>query len=404
MFETILNLLRTSTEITSTGVTINAYHKDATPTTDAEEELYKAINTKYCNDSSTDTLLIDMIVINLTADNAPNTKDSVFFKVEALKRLYIEAGADAVIKTAAENIKYALYIKDQADSTANSLDKYENIKDKLILRPLNYDMNASKLDGCFYEKIGDIALTLYAIVLDDQENGILNTIKIPENIIETWDRTAEEVYTNALENTNRLYKPRLYTNIFDIDSTPIKNCALMETGYAVTELNSNSVTLLTTDRKTNGAIAAFIPGVLERISKLYGNSDFYVAFTSMHEAMIHKYGSIEPAAIKRNVTETNRIFGDTETLSNAVWLLSAIQAVKAAELKYYDCRHQAIIEDDYSKFVFMPIAKMYFDKNNRKKWTISTPADHAFIYVDKNGVPEVIDRRPAAEPQEKATA
>lgn len=93
-----------------------------------------------------------------------------------------------------------------------------------------------------------------------------------------------------------------------------------------------------------------------------------------------------------------------EITVNAVWLLSAIQAVKAAELKYYDCRHQAIIEDDYSKFVFMPIAKMYFDKNNRKKWTISTPADHAFIYVDKNGVPEVIDRRPAAEPQEAATA
>lgn len=323
MFETILNLLRTSEAITNTGVIINAYHKDAQPTTDAEKELYKAINTKYCNDSSTDTLLIDMIVINLTADNAPSTKDSVFFKVDSLKRLYSEGGADAVIKTAAENIKYALYIKEQANSTADSLEKYENIKDKLILRPLNYDHNTSKLDGFLYKKIGDIAITLYAVVLDDQENGILNTIKVPENIIETWDRTTEEVYTNALENTNKLYKPRLYTNIFDIDSTPIKNCALMEKGYTVTELNTDSITLLTTDRRTNGAIAAFLPGVLDRISKLYGNSDFYIAFTSIHEAMIHKLGSIEPAAIKRNVTEINRIFGCSDTLSNTVWLYSA---------------------------------------------------------------------------------
>lgn len=323
MIETIFNLLATAEAITKTGVTINAYHKDAQPTTDAEKELYKAINTKYCNDSSTDKLLIDMIVINLTADNAPSAKDAVLLKVDALKRLYSEGGTDAVIKTAVENIKYALYIKDQANDTANSLDKYENIKDRLILRPLNYNMNAYKLEGCLYKKIGDIALTLYAIVLDDQENGILNTIKVPENIIETWDKSTEEVLKNALENTNRLYKPRLYTNIFDIDSTPIKNCALMETGYTVTELNSNSVTLLTTDRKTNGAIAAFLPGVLDRISKLYGNSDLYIAFTSIHEAMIHKLGSIEPAAIKRNVTETNRIFGDTETLSNAVWLYTA---------------------------------------------------------------------------------
>lgn len=323
MFETIFNLLATSEAITGTGVTINAYHKDTTPTTEAEKELYTAINTKYCNDSSTDTLLIDMIVINLNTDSAPSAKDAVLLKVDSLKRLYSEGGADAVIKTAAENVKYALYIKEQANDTANSLDKYENIKDKLILRPLNYNMNASKLDGCIYNKIGDIALTLYAIVLDDQENGILNTIKIPDNVVETWDKTTEEVLKNALENTNRLYKPRLYTNIFDIDSTPIKNCALMEKGYAVTELNSNSVTLLTTDRKTNGAIAAFLPGVLERISKLYDNSDLYIAFTSIHEAMIHKLGSIEPAAIKRNVTETNRIFGDTETLSNAVWLYTA---------------------------------------------------------------------------------
>lgn len=93
-----------------------------------------------------------------------------------------------------------------------------------------------------------------------------------------------------------------------------------------------------------------------------------------------------------------------EITVNAVWLFSALQAVKAAELKYYDCRHQAIIEDNNSKFIFMPIAKIYFDKNNRRKWTISTPTDHAFIYVNKDGIPEVIDRRPAAEPQEAATA
>ena len=78
MFETILNLLNTSTAITETGVIINSCLKDTTPTTDAEKELYKAINTKYCNDSNTDRLLIDMIVINLTADNAPSIKDSVF--------------------------------------------------------------------------------------------------------------------------------------------------------------------------------------------------------------------------------------------------------------------------------------------------------------------------------------
>lgn len=320
MYNNLIKILMNSADIRDTGAEFISYYKGAEPQTEVEKELFKTINRKYCNDTESENLLITMFVYSITPEQP---KNSVFLKVDSLKKLYNEAGESAVIKTVLENIKYALYIKDQANDTANSLDKYENIKDRLILRPLNYNMNAYKLEGCLYKKIGDIALTLYAIVLDDQENGILNTIKVPENIIETWDKSTEEVLKNALENTNRLYKPRLYTNIFDIDSTPIKNCALMETGYTVTELNSNSVTLLTTDRKTNGAIAAFLPGVLDRISKLYGNSDLYIAFTSIHEAIIHKLGSIEPAAIKRNVTETNRIFGDTETLSNAVWLYTA---------------------------------------------------------------------------------
>ena len=324
MFETILNLLRTSEAITKTGVTINAYHKDAKPTTDAEKELYTAINTKYCNDSSTDTLLIDMIVFNLTADSAPSAKNAVLLKVDALKKLYSEGGEDAVIKTVLDNIKYALFIRDQAEQTANSLDKYEGIKDRLIIRPLNYDINESKVEGCVYKRVDDIALTVYAIVLDDRENGILNTIKIPLEVVETWEGvTPEEVYTNALENTAKYYNPRLYTDIFNIESAPFKECALMSNGYTVKELSPDTVALLTTDRKTNGAIAAFIPGTLERISELYGDSDFYIAFTSIHEAMTHKKGSIKPESIKRNVTETNRIFGADDTLSNKVWLYSA---------------------------------------------------------------------------------
>jgi len=316
----IIDLLMNNADILDTGAELTSYYKGTEPQTEAEKELFKVINKKYCNDTESESLLISMFVYSITPEQP---KNSVFLKVDSLKKLYNEAGESAVIKTVLDNIKYALFIRDQANDTANSLDKYENIKDRLILRPLNYDINASKLNGNIYNKIGDIALTLYAIVLDDQGNGILNTIKVPEIITETWGKTTEEILNNALENTNRIYKPRLYTNIFDIEGAPFKECALMEKGYTVKELNPDRIALLTTDRKTNGAIAAFLPGTLERISKLYGNSDFYLAFTSVHEAMTHKKGSIEPENIKRNVTETNRIFGGDDTLSNKVWLYSA---------------------------------------------------------------------------------
>lgn len=321
MYNNLIEILMNSADILDTGAELQAYYKNSEPQTEAEKELFKTINRKYCNDSESENLLITMFVYSITPEQP---KNSVFLKVDSLKKLYSEGGESAVIKTVLDNIKYALFINDQAESTANSLDKYDNIKDRLIIRPLNYDINESKLENVLYKRVDDIALTVYAIVIDDRENGILNTIKVPENIIETWEGvTPESVYTNALENTAKYYSPRLYTNIFDIENTQFKDCALMENGYTVKELTPDRIALLTTDRKTNGAIAAFLPGTLERIAQLYGNSDFYLAFTSIHEAMTHKKGSIEPENIKRNVTETNRIFGGDDTLSNKVWLYSA---------------------------------------------------------------------------------
>jgi len=321
MYNNLIEILMESANILDTGAELTAYYKNAEPQTEEEKELFKTINTKYCNNSDSENLLISMFVYSIDPERP---KNSVFLKVDSLKKLYSEAGETAVVKTVLENIKYAQFIKDQTETTANALDTYEGIKDRLIIRPLNYDINESRIEGFIYKTVADIALTLYAIVLDDRENGILNTIKIPFEVVETWeDITPEEVFENAMQNTANYYSPRLYTNIFDLDNTPIKNCALMDKGYSITELSDNTVTLLTTDRKTNGAIAAFLPGVLDRVCKLYGNSDFYIAFTSIHDAMVHKVGTIDPESIKRNVTETNRIFASDETLSNKVWLYSA---------------------------------------------------------------------------------
>ena len=321
MYNNLIEVLMNNADILDTGAELNAYYKDTEPQTEAEKELFKTINRKYCNDTESENLLITMFVYSITPEQPRN---NVFLKVDSLKKLYSEAGESAVIKTVLDNIKYALFIRDQAEQTTNALDTYEGIKDRLIIRPLNYDINESKVEGCIYKRVDDIALTVYAIVLDDRKNGILNTIKIPLEVVETWEGvTPEEVFENAMKNTSQYYNPRLYTNIFEVETTPFKECAIMEKGYAVKELNNDTIALLTTDRKTNGAIAAFLPGTLERISKLYGNSDFYIAFTSIHEAMTHKKGSIAIESIKRNVTETNRIFGNDDTLSNKVWLYSA---------------------------------------------------------------------------------
>ena len=75
--------------------------------------------------------------------------------------------------------------------------------------------------------------------------------------------------------------------------------------------------LLTTSQKTNGAVATFIPGVADKLVELFGDS-FYVVFTSLHEAMIHKNGeSIE--GMYRALDGTNRAFGQEDYLSSTIY-------------------------------------------------------------------------------------
>lgn len=63
---------------------------------------------------------------------------------------------------------------------------------------------------------------------------------------------------------------------------------------------------LSTTRKTNGAIAVFLPGVAEKISELL-DSDFYMVFTSIHEVMIHSTGSgVDPKDLKLVLQDTLR--------------------------------------------------------------------------------------------------
>ncbi|MBR6837132.1 MAG: hypothetical protein IKM72_14185, partial [Oscillospiraceae bacterium] len=131
----------------------------------------------------------------------------------------------------------------------------------------------------------------------------------------------DEIFTMALENTQNYAPARLYTNIFDIEHTPELEANFMADEFPKNIIRKDGALLVTTNRKTNGAIAMFYPGVKDRLADLL-DGNYYIAFTSIHEAMIHREGTIDPVSIRRNVRETNRIFGPDETLTNEVWFFN----------------------------------------------------------------------------------
>lgn len=246
------------------------------------------------------------------------------------KLIYLEEDEDWMqfLNVLNEKIRYARSLEDSFYKVNRDNKYWATAKERLIVRPVHYDDRFEKdceKIGFVYKQVGDIALVVYLIVKDDGD--VLSTAKLAKGLAETWAKdggiSIDDIYSQAFKNTQERYKPRLYTDIFDIENAPLKKCALMENGYTVKELSDYSCTLLTTSKKTNGAIAMWYDGVAKKISELYGGSSFYAAFTSVHEAMIHKVGTISVDSIRRNVTSTNKIFGPDDTLSNLVWFYNA---------------------------------------------------------------------------------
>lgn len=182
---------------------------------------------------------------------------------------------------------------------------YASAKDALIIRPL-YTENI-KETTCRITISDDCALALY-LLLSDDENRI-ESVQIPTWLLDEWNVTEKAAFDQALKNTESRYAAVYTDDLFNDQYKSVREFS--------NKKNVN-VLLVTTSRKTNGAISMFYPDTVEKIAAGL-NSSFYAAFTSIHECMIHPVGTIEPKAIKRNVTETNRIFGTDDTFSNSVF-------------------------------------------------------------------------------------
>lgn len=173
------------------------------------------------------------------------------------------------------------------DKTKELMD-YDTAKSRLFVRLINYDRNADILRDVVHKTLGDIVFTVYAIV-DENEFGIVST-KILKSMVEKWRKTETDIFNEALENTYRATPPRIYKWEGVLCDESYAGESFMNDEDVCDLDKSFSGNILSTTRKTNGAVAVFLPGVAEKISELL-DSDFYMVFTSIHEVMIHSTGS-----------------------------------------------------------------------------------------------------------------
>ena len=195
---------------------------------------------------------------------------------------------------------------------------FESVKNQLLAKVEHIENSTKpegfkKFHGTLWAREGqDLAVTVW--------NG---SERVTRETADAWEEstglTLREIINEAIRNTMATQKPRLHRSIFDSDDEAPETSALLESCFVINGLDDDKTVMINTTEKKGGAIALFYPPVLSKICELFGGSGYYVAFTSLNEAMIHKFGSIDLSSIRRNVRETNNIFGPADTLSDYVF-------------------------------------------------------------------------------------
>ena len=200
---------------------------------------------------------------------------------------------------------------------------YAACRNHMTVRPMNYERYRQELGNAIYRKIGDVALVLQ--LLTCEKTGGSPAIQLTRGMVLRWKLTEEQLITEALMNTCRKMPPRLFLGDDRRKVFPYKEGILLpeEEGRQTwispwNHREGRRGYLLTTTGRIHGAIAFFYPGVKAILAEKMGG-DYYIAFPSVHEAIIHPVDCIGVREIRSSVQHINAVYGEGEMLSDRIF-------------------------------------------------------------------------------------
>lgn len=212
-----------------------------------------------------------------------------------------------------------------------NMDNYEKIKGRLFIRLLNADKNRDVLKDTIYHQVGDIALVLYYLA-GEKEGYILST-KVKDKFLKKWGKDREVVFESALVNTYFISPPRIYhweKMLFDKEYAGDNFMDILSQYKPNRGISGNC---LSTEKRTNGAAAIFLPGVARRLAELL-ESDLYLVFTSIHEVMVHSTEVVYPEDLQGVLLDTiKKATPKEDYLTSSIYRYSRMNGEFTVEIK-----------------------------------------------------------------------
>ncbi len=190
---------------------------------------------------------------------------------------------------------------------------YENLKNRIIYKVVNYEKNKEMLKDVPHKKFLDLAIVYYCIVQHFEDN-IATTI-IKNEYLKKWNVSDKDIFTVAQKNTPKLLEARI------APITYFLNELSGEKIYRDDDNNEPAMYVLTNTTHINGAGCILYDGVIKDFSDRL-ERDLYILPSSVHELIIvPKDEKISPTELADIVQEINaKGVAEDEILSDSVYV------------------------------------------------------------------------------------
>ncbi len=201
--------------------------------------------------------------------------------------------------------------KAETDFDYIDLNEYDEIKNDIVLRLINYERNKDMLEGCPYIKYLDLAIS-FRYVIKESALG-LASILITNREFERWKISVDELYRKALSNSMQKYPwcmeplSKLVLECFD---DRIKN-ELNQEIVDVLQSNDNldlgvNLYVMTNRTKAFGAGCILYDDVISNFARVQ-EANVFILPSSVHEVMLlPEEDDISAQFLLELLTEANR--------------------------------------------------------------------------------------------------
>ena len=197
---------------------------------------------------------------------------------------------------------------------------FENVREHIILKAVNYESNCRQLSDCPFIKALDLAVTFRVLV--EEEQSRIGTVLVSNEMMKWWHVSETDLYKTAAANMQRLWKDVLepiQDMVHEMAEGPMAEAydAFLEERP---ETETMPLYVLTNEIRLNGASVLFYTDCLKRFASDIGR-DFFVLPSSIHEVLLLPVMDEMSAWDLRQIVGTmnHQVVSDEEVLSDHVY-------------------------------------------------------------------------------------